>query len=146
MEYNPDIYIPKLKYKPDIIKIDDNNFITISEYTRRLDAFFDVVFNNHGKEIFIGRYKKDYDNIRAAYNNGRILVYTDKYVSEYRKDFVIKVHTLYDILDDLHYILKEEDALELFDPNTSKEWLMEKDNLMLRTDAEKKYIIKDKQK
>lgn len=146
MEYNPDIYIPKLRYEPYVVKIDDNNFITISEYTRRLDAFFDVVFNNNGKEIFIGRYKKDYDNVRAAYNEGRILVYTDKYIPEYRKDFPIKIHTLYDILDDFHHIITEEEALELFDSKLSKEYLINKNNLILRTDAEKKYIIRDKQK
>lgn len=138
MKYNKNIYVPKLKYNPDIIKIDDNNFISISEYTLKLNTFFDVIFNNNGKEIFVGRYMKEFENIGALYNHGKILVYTYKYISEKYKDYIVKVHTLYDILDDFHYITTEENALEIFDPEISKDYLEDKDRMTFRIDINKK--------
>ena len=45
MEYNPDIYIPKLRYKPDVVKIDDNNFITISGISQQIFSFYFFISN-----------------------------------------------------------------------------------------------------
>ena len=136
------INTPKLKYTPDIIKINENNFISISEYEKRNTTYYDIIFNNNGKEIFIGRYIKEFEPIKAMYNEGKILVYTDKYIQDKQQSYITNIYTLYDILDDVHYNETEEEMLKIFNPNLSDEYLMNKNKIVQRSDIEKKILIK----
>ena len=94
-----DINEEKIKWEPLIIKIDEKNYIKKIDLEKRGNSFCDIVFNNCGKEIFIGRYESDSKNIKVLYKNGRILVYSDKFIKE--KMQITDVHTLYDIADDV---------------------------------------------
>ena len=133
---NNDINKPQLKYEPTIIRIDDKNYVSISEYSKRGNSFYDVIFNNNGKEVFIGRYNKILDNVKVMYNNGKILVYSD-----IKNNLIIKVYSLYDILDDTHYSLSEVEALQLFNPDLDTSFLKNKDRSVVRTDVEKRHRL-----
>ena len=54
---------------PNKIIINDSNFILISEYKKRNNEFYEIVFNNNGKENFLGKYNKDYGIVSAKYKN-----------------------------------------------------------------------------
>lgn len=132
-----------LRYKPEIIRINDKNFISIYEYKKDLNILFDVIFNNDGKEIFIGRFIKEFNNIRAKYHNGKILVYETSFIKKIKENHITKVYALYDIVDDTFYSVTEEEALVLFDLNLCTKHLKNKDNSLIRTDLEKmKRLIK----
>ena len=137
-----DINKPKLKYPPEIIKINDNNYISIAEYEKRNSTFYDVIFNNNGKEIFIGRYIKDFDIVKVMYKDGKILVYIDKYIKEKKGLYITDIYTLYDILDDVHYNESKEEMLRIFDPSLSDEFLINKNKILQRSDIEKKVLNK----
>ena len=126
----------KLKCEPEIIKIDDNNYIRKIDLEKRGNSFCDIIFNNCGKEIFIGRYENDLNNIKVLYKNGRILVYSDKFVKE--KMQVTDVHTLYDIADDVCYSMNESELLKLFDSELDTSYLKNTNKLIVRSDVEKR--------
>ena len=128
----------KIKWEPEIIKIDDNNFIKKIDLEKRGNSFCDIVFNNCGKEIFIGRYESDSQNVKVLYKNGRILVYSDQFIREKEKVYITDVHTLYDIVDDVCYSMKESDLLKLFDPELDVSYLKQTNKLIVRSDVEKR--------
>jgi len=133
----------ELRYQPEIIKINDKNYISIYEYRKDLNILFDIIFNNNGKEIFIGRFIKELNNIRAKYNNGKILVYETSFIKNIKENHITKVYALYDIVDDTFYSVTEEEALVLFDLNLCTKHLKNKDKSLIRTDLEKmKRLIK----
>ena len=131
-----DINEEKLKCEPEIIKIDDNNFIKKIDLEKRGNSFCDIVFNNCGKEIFIGRYESDSQNVKLLYKNGRILVYSDKFIKE--KMQITDVHTLYDIADDVCYSMNESELLNLFDSELDSSYLKNTNKLIVRSDIEKR--------
>jgi len=127
----------KLKNKPQITKIDDNNYISIAEYKKRQTSFFEVVFNNRGKEILLGRYINEFDNIKAMYKDGKILVYSDEFIrGEGIK--IVDVKDLYDILDDTFYCVSKLEALNIFDSSIDSSYLKDKQKSTIRKDIEKK--------
>lgn len=129
--------------KPIIYKIDDNNYIKTQLLEKRGTKFYDVVFYNNGKEIFIGRFFNDLDNLKVAYNKGNILIYCDKYNEKEHKYNIVEVISLYNIIDDTFYSVTEEEALSIFDDKLISVFLKNKDKRINRNDLEKrKRLIK----
>lgn len=126
----------KLKYKAEIVNINENNYISVSEYEKRGNSFFDVVFNNNGKEIFIGRYNKELKKINVKYNNGKILVFTNDFIKD-KGVFITDVLSLYDVLDDTFYSVTKLEALNVFDPTIDSSYIKNKNKLIVRDDIEK---------
>lgn len=133
MKENNLVNEPRLKGEPNILKINENNLIIIYEYEKRSNNYFDVIFNNNGKEIFIGRYVSD-SNIKAMYKDGKILVFSSE---DNNLNCITKVHSLYDILDDTYYSLTELECLDLFDSRINANNIRQKNKLTARTDCEK---------
>ena len=117
-------------YEPEIIKINENNYIKISEYKYKTNTYFEVIFNKNGEEIFIGRYDKEYDKVKAQYKDAKILIYIDKFINEKKDIFITKVLGLYDILDQTFYCVTEEEALNMFDFNIDTTYLKTKDRML----------------
>lgn len=125
---------------PDRQVISKNIFITIQEYELRGNRFVDIVLNKDEEEKFLGRFINEENKVKTKYNNGKILMYLDKFIEN--KMQVTKIFSLYDILDDTFYSVTELEALNLFDKNIDANYLKNKDNLIVRTDLEKKKRIK----
>ena len=123
------------------IIINNTNYITICEFQKRNCEFYEVVFNNNGNEIFLGRFIKESDKLNARYSDGKILIFMED-VIENEIHAVTKVLGLYEILDDTFYSLTEENALKTFDSNLNSNYLKNKNNLIAREDLEKKQKIK----
>ncbi len=136
----------KLVEEPKIIKIGEKCKISINEYKKRLDTFYDVVLNNNGNEIFIGRYMKTDKELIVYYNNGKILVCNEEYISSINDKAITNVFDLYDIVDDIFYSVSSAEALEIFNPNLSSDFLKNKDKQIVRNDIEKKHRFKIKTK
>ena len=132
----------KIKYEPQIINIDEKNYIKKIILEKRGNEFTDVIFNNCGIEKFIGRYNNDIQNIKVLYNNGRVLVYSDKYIKEKNGVQITNVYTLYDILDDVCYSMTEEDLLKTFDPTLDSSYLKNSNKLIIRSDVEKRHRLR----
>ena len=49
------------------IKISDNSSVTITEFRKNKNLFYDVIFKNNETEKFIGRYNKISDNVKVKY-------------------------------------------------------------------------------
>lgn len=132
----------KIKWEPQIIKIDEKNYIKKIDLEKRNNNFSDVIFNNCGKEIFIGRYECGTKNIKVLYKDGRILVYSDQFIEEKKKLQITNVHTLYDIVDDVCYSMKEDELLKIFDDNLDTSYLKRTNKLIVRSDVEKKHRLR----
>lgn len=133
-----DINTPKLLYKKDIIKIGENAQITIGIYEKRRDVFQDVVLELSGKEIFLGRFNKDENMLTVKYKDGKILIGYQEFKKEVEDMRIIKVLSLYEMLDDTFISCSENEALNMFDPSIDNTYLKNKDALMHRADIEKK--------
>ena len=134
---NYDINKPKLVHSKDIIKISDKVSIEIGLYTKRGSSFYDVVLKNNSKEIFLGRFPKMYDTVKAKYNDGKILIFNDRFDEEAKTVKIIKVHSLYDILDDTFLSCTEEEAITMFDSTLDTSGLISSQNMIYRSDIEK---------
>lgn len=131
----------KQKGELKIIKINDQNYILIGEYEHRQNEFFDVMFKNNNKEIFLGRFSKEFNRVSAKYNNGRILIYSEELINN---EYVMtSVLSLYDIIDDTFYSLTEEDAIKLFDPNMELSLIHKNKCLIARQDIAKRQKVKN---
>ncbi|MBQ2946798.1 MAG: hypothetical protein IJE04_02990 [Bacilli bacterium] len=138
-----DINTPKLLYDKDIIKIGENAKISIGTYEKRRDVFYDVILELNEKEIFLGRFLKDEKTLTVKYNNGKILIGYEEFKKEVEEMRIIKVLTLYEMVDDTFYSCSEKDALNIFNSNLSDAYLKDKETLMYRADVEKrKRLIK----
>ena len=120
------------------LKISDNLIIEKCLYQTTGNTFYEVVLKTDKNEIFIGRFTKELNNLRVTYNNGKILVYYDNFIQEERQMKVIKVLSLYDILDDIFYSCTEEEALNIFNPNIDTNYLEDPDRYIYRSDLEKR--------
>lgn len=132
---------PELFLIHDGCKINDNVYVTVNEYIQFDQNYFDVVLHKNSDEIIIGRYLKEFKNIMASYNDGKIILYFVEY--DYIKNSlskIIKIINLYNIADDMSYSLTEKEALNLFDKSIIADDLLEPDNMI--TD----YNINNKQK
>ena len=123
---------------PQIIKINDSSMIEIGQYRKLNDIYYTVVLKLKNKEIFLGKFSKDYSGFKVQYNNGKILIYTDIFDRESYSFKINRVLSLYEILDDLFYSCTEFEALEIFDPTIDKSFLENKDRSIFRNDSEKK--------
>ena len=123
---------------PQIIKINDSSMIEIGQYRKLNDIYYTVVLKLKNKEIFLGKFSKDYSGFKVQYNNGKILIYTDIFDRESYSFKINRVLSLYEILDDLFYSCTELEALEIFDPTIDKSFLKNKDRSIFRNDSEKK--------
>ena len=130
----------KIKWEPEIIKIDENNYIKKIDFEKRGNSFSDVIFNNNGKEIFVGRYILDTKNIKVLYREGKILVYSDKFIDG-KGMKITKVYTLYDILDDVCYSMSEKDLIKIFDPVLDDSYLENPNKLSIYNDVEKRHRL-----
>ena len=125
---------------PEILKISENIYISIQKCELRGNKFIDVMLNNKGEEKFLGRFINENNRVCVKYNNGKILIYFDKFVDG--KMQVEKIYSLYDVLDDTFYSLTELEALNLFDEKRDATYLKNKNNLTVRSDLEKIKRIK----
>ena len=128
---------PKLLGPIETIKISENLTIKKGLYEKRGNAFYDISIVLLDKEIFIGRFPKDFNDIKIKYKDGKILVYYDELNEEYEKKIIIKVFSLYDIIDDVFYSCTEEEALTKFDDNIDTSYLKNRNNYIYRSDIEK---------
>ena len=133
-----DINTPKLLYPKDIIKIGENAQISIGTYSKRNNTFQDVILELNGKEIFLGRFNKEEDSLAIKYNDGKILMGYQTFKKETGDMRIIKVLSLYEMLDDTFISCTEKEALNMFDSNIDDSYLKNKDALIHRSDIEKK--------
>lgn len=124
------------------IKLSDNIFIKKIDFDFRGNQYCDIILNNNGKEIFIGRYGNCLKNIQVLYNNGKILVSANKLKSDLKEPKIAYVHTLYDILDDTHYSTTQIELLNSFDPSIDSSSLKEPNKIIVRSDMEKRRRMK----
>lgn len=134
--------IPKLIDAIEITKIGKNSHIGVGLYEKRNNKFYDVVLKLNDKEIFIGRFNKEFNKLRVKYADGKILVYYDEFSKQSNKMEIIKVLSLYDILDNTFYSCTEIEALELFDKDINSSNLKDKDNYIRHSDCEKRKRLK----
>ena len=73
---------------------------------------------------------KEYDKIKAKYNNGKILIYIDKFIQEKEKSLITNVLSLYDVVDQMVYCVTEEEALHLFDSSIDTSSLKNKERML----------------
>ena len=139
----------KLIRPKKIVNINDHAAIELALYCQRHGAavseFYDVEFKINDKRILLGRFNNiDQDcSLDVKYNNGKVLVFEEKYNKSTKKFEITKVHSLYEIVDDTFYSCTEEDAIDIFDKKLNSTYLENKDNMIYRADIEKikKYII-----
>lgn len=133
-----DINIPRLLEEPTIIKIGDTSYVKVCFYEKRNTKYYDVILNIDNKETFLGRFVKEFYKIKIKQKDGRILIYNDRINASKKSYEIIKVLGLYDILDDVFYSCTEEEALNLFDNKLETNFLENKNNLIVRSDVEKR--------
>lgn len=136
--FNTNIDEPKLIYNIDTIKIGEGATIKIDFYEKRGTRFYDIVLNLKDKEIFIGRFNKGEETIKAKYNDGKIIICDERLIEGENKVGIMKVFSLYDILDDTFYSCTEEEALNIFDSSIDTSHLKDKNKPIYRADIEKK--------
>lgn len=139
---NPNINVPKQIGNPEVLEIGENIYVSTTLYEKRGNRFYDVSFINKDKEFFIGRFDKEDSSIKIDYKDGKILIYLDSFNRECEKMVITKVLSLYDILDDVTYACTEEEALKLFDSNMDANYLKNKNNIIVRSDVEKRNRLK----
>lgn len=137
-----DINTPKLIYNKDIIKIGEKAQITIGTYEKRKDVFQDVVLELEDKEIFLGRFDKDENLLTVKYKDGKILIGYQEFKKDVENMRIVKVLSLYEMLDDTFISCTENEALNMFDPSIDDTYLKNKDALMHRADIEKKIRLR----
>ena len=128
----------KLLNLVETIKISENAVINVSLYQKRNTVFYDVVFNLYGKEIFIGRVLQNEKKLIVKYKDGKILLAYKSHINELEGIKIIKVLSLYEIVDDTFYSCSEKEALNIFDSSLDDSFLEEENSLMHRVDLEKK--------
>lgn len=139
---NYDVNEIKLIYNINTLKISEDAFIKIDLIEKRGNKFFDVILTLKEREIFLGRFDKTFDKINAKYKDGKILIFYEEYTKETEKMEIIKILSLYEIIDDMFYSCSEKEALELFDKNIDSSYLKDKDNKIYREDVEKNRRLK----
>lgn len=139
---NNDINNPKLLYPLDTLKISEDVFVKIGLYEKRGNKFYDVFLNINDEEVFLGRFIKKFNKLKAKYNKGKILLYYDEFNENTKNMQIIEVLSLYEIIDDTFYSCTEEEALGIFDKNIDTRYLKNKHKPIYRADIEKKKRLK----
>lgn len=139
-----DINTPKKIGLPEIYNISNNLYVQVQNFDKRNVKYSDVTLINKELEkwAFIGRFIEPISKVKAAYNNGKILIYHDEYNSELRRDVITCVLSLYNILDDFSYACTEVEALNIFNENEITDYLQNKNNSIVKSDLERKKIKK----
>lgn len=132
-----DINALKLLYPFEIINISEKALIKVGLYEKRGNLFYDVIFELNDKYIFLGRFDKTHNSFKVKYNDGKILICYEEFKNQEKEMKIIKVLSLYEIVDDTFYSCTEEEALELFNENLDSSYLKNKKNKILRSDVEK---------
>ncbi len=132
-----DIYLPVDIYSPDIYALNDNCYIEVRYFRIKGMYFYDVIFNN-GQEHFLGRFRKIFDSLKVLYNDNMILIYYDTFDRQTSQMKITKVIELYNMNDDINIVCSEQKALEMFDKDIDRTFLTDKENLLIRTDSEKR--------
>jgi len=125
-----------LNFKEEIIG--EEAKIVIKTYQKRNNVFQDVVLQLGNREIFLGRFPKDEKKLIVKYSDGKILLAYKSQINELEGMKIIKVLSLYEILDDTFYSCTEKEALNIFDSSLDDSFLEEENSLMHRADIEKK--------
>ena len=145
LSYN--IYEEKELNGPDVVelegdrhidKIGENAKIEIRHYRKKGETYYVVIFKIDEREVFLGKFPDDIEQLKADYVNGKILIFTDVFDQVSGLFKVDQVFSLYDILDDTFYSCTEAEALKTFDPFVDRKFLKNKDRLIARSDIEKK--------
>ena len=139
---NNNINIPKLIGSKDILKIGNNLTVEKGLYEKRGNRFYDIVLKTNEEVIFLGRFNKEQNSIDIEYKDGKILICQRKFDNDNQVFKVIKVLSLYEILDQTFYSCTEREALNIFDPSIDTSNLINGDNSIVRTDVEKLRRIK----
>ena len=137
-----DINTPKLLHKKEIIEIGENAKISIGTYKKRNDVFQDVVLELNSEEIFLGRFAKYENLLTVKYKDGKILIGYQEFKKDVEDMRIIKVLSLYEMLDDTFISCTEKEALNMFDSSIDDSYLKNKDALMHRDDIEKKIRLR----
>lgn len=127
----------KLIYLCETVKINENTNINITLNEKRNNKFFDVVLNLKNKEIFLGRFIKEFNKISAKYNEGKILIFCDEFDQKDRRMKISEVLSLYEVVDDTFYSCTEIEALNIFDNSLDTSFLKKPHNPIHRSDIEK---------
>lgn len=133
-----DINTPKLLYKKQIIEIGETAKISIGTYKKRNDVFQDVVLELNNNEFFLGRFLKSENLLTVKYKDGKILIGYEEFKQDTQDMRIIKVLSLYEMLDDTFIFCTEKEALNMFDSNIDDTYLKNKEALMHREDLEKR--------
>ncbi len=132
------INIPKLLYPKDIIEIGENVKINIGTYSKRNTVFQDVILELKDKEVFLGRFSKEDRPLIVKYKDGKVLIGNQEFKNEVEDMKIIKVLSLYEMVDDTFYSCTEKEALNIFDSSIDDTYLKDKDAFIHRSDIEKK--------
>ena len=133
-----DINAQKLLYDKDIIEIGDNVKISIGTYEKRNNIFQDVILELKDKEVFLGRFNKEDRPLTVKYKDGKVLIGYQELKKEVKGIRMVKVLSLYEMLDDTFYSCTEKEALNMFDSSMDDTYLKNRDSLIHRSDIEKK--------
>jgi len=130
-------------FERKIIKIDEKNFISSQLFEYRGKSYYDVIFNNDGKEKFIGRFENNNSTFETIYKDGKILICYLEYNNDNLNMCISKVACLYDMVDDTYFACTEEQAISIFDESYQLVNLKNKKNCIVRSDLiKKKRLIK----
>lgn len=121
-----------------IDKIDDQLLVRYTIIKVKNDEFIEISLFNSDIEIFIGRFPKENYKLEMKYLNDNLIFYYINFIRNINQLKAIKVLALYNILDDTFYAVTEKDALNLFDNKIDTSYLIDKNNLIIRSDIEKK--------
>ena len=111
-----DINTPKLLYPKDIIKIGENAQISIGTYEKRRDVFQDVILELNNKEIFLGRFNKDENQLIVKYKDGKILIGYQEFKKETedrRVKYMVKLQSLTKQDEFQYYALPDTDLADV---------------------------------
>ena len=123
-------YSPIVSFKPRLIEINENSYIQQQEFIERGNHFYDIYLITSNKKIFLGRFYKTEDIFEVKYNEGKIVICYIKYIEKEKCVNVVKVVSLYDIVDDITYSSSEKEALNIFDNSLNSNYLKNPDKLL----------------
>lgn len=115
--------------------INKNDSVTIQEYEKRGNRFYDVTTRINGVVKFIGRYYKELDPINIAYKNGKVIIYSSRVNEKTGVLEVNKIYSLYNVEDDVMYSCNTNEAIKEF--NSMLKFNIKNDEVLHRSDVEK---------
>lgn len=80
------------------------------------------------KTMCLGKYDKEFDNIKAKYKNGKIMLYHSQLNND--DEQIIKVLSLFELIEESFYSCTEEESLNEFDKSLDTSYLKNKDGFV----------------